>query len=229
MPNMPDLPMAEAAIIQQTNAFRANNKLQSTLPEALLTKAAREYARFLTQSTLFTHEADGRRPVDRVKAAGYKPCTSAENLAMLAHSNGFETIQLATMMVEGWKGSPGHRKNMMLPSVVETGVGIAKASGSQKYIAVQLFGRPDSLVYQFAIENQSARAVKYSLGAESMQIEARTLVRHRGCEPGQLVFEVKPGRFLAKAVTSTFEARDGQVYRLMAGKGGEIAVDVQAK
>jgi hypothetical protein len=227
MPNMPDLPVAEAAIIQQTNAFRAGNKLPATTPETALTKAARDYARFLAQSTLFTHEADGRRPIDRVKAAGYKPCTSAENLAMLAHSRGFETAQLATMMVEGWKASPGHRKNMMLPFVTETGVAIAKVTGSEKYIGVQLFGRPDSLVYHFTIDNQSGRAVSYSLGSQALKIEPRMLVKHGGCEPGQLAFETKPGSPITNAVTAKFQARDGQTYRLSMAKNGDIVVEVK--
>ena len=81
MPILPDLPKAEAAIIEQTNAFRAANSLSALKPAGVLDRAARGYASFLSTTTLFTHEADGRRPIDRIKAAGYEPCSTAENLA----------------------------------------------------------------------------------------------------------------------------------------------------
>ena len=66
MPVMPDIPKVEAAIVEQTNAFRAGNKLGAVVSEPALTKAAGDFARFLAASTIFSHEADGRRPVDRI-------------------------------------------------------------------------------------------------------------------------------------------------------------------
>ena len=46
---------------------------------------------------------------------------------------------------------------MMLPFVTEIGVAVAPASATEpKYIAVQLFGRPDSTKYTFKITNKSA-------------------------------------------------------------------------
>ncbi len=229
MPFLPDIPKAEAAIVEQTNAFRAAEKRQAVRSEPKLAKAARDYASFLAASTLFSHEADGRRPVDRIKAAGYAPCTTAENLAWHSDTRGFETMQLATMNVEGWKGSPGHRKNMLLEHVTETGVAIVKASREQKYFAVQLFARPEAMKYSFQIESTATRDVTYALGGEENRIAPRSIVRHTACLPADVVFTLKPGGILAKAVTSRYEARDGQVFRLTSNASGEIQITVGAK
>ena len=229
MPVLPDIPAAEAIIVQQTNVFRAENKLPAVQSEPALAKAARIYAQFLSATPVFSHEADGRRPVDRIKAAGYQACSSAENLALLGHPNGFETLDLATRMVEGWKNSPGHRKNMLLEHVIETGVAIFKSRREEKYFAVQLFGRPASMQYAFAVENTAGRAVTYTLGADETKIEPRMVVRHSTCLPTVVTFQLKGGGLLSKAVTARYEAKGGQVFRLTAAKGGDVVVEVSAK
>lgn len=225
MPIQPDIPKAEAAIIEQTNVFRTSNSLAAVLSNVTLTKAARDYARFLASSKVFSHEADGRRPLDRIKAAGYQPCTTAENLALLGHPNGFATEDLASMMVEGWKKSPGHRKNMLLAPVTETGVAIAKSRHEEKWFAVQLFGRPASLQYTFAIENRSTQSVSYTLAEQANTIEPRMVVRHTSCLPADVTFQIKTGGLLTKAVTAKYEARNGAVFRLVP-KGSDITVEV---
>lgn len=229
MTMVPDIPKVEAAIIEQTNAFRASSKLNAVAAQPQLTKAARDFAQFLAASTRFSHEADGRRPVDRIKAAGYQPCTSAENLAMFADTRGFETLKLATMMVEGWKSSPGHRKNLLSEHATETGLAVVKARREEKYFAVQLFGRPDTLKYSFNIENLANRAVVYQLDGEESRIEPRVIVRHTACVPTVIEFQLKSAGVISKAVHSRFETKDGQVFRLTAGKSGEIVVEVGLK
>lgn len=226
MPITPDIPKVEVAIVELTNVFRASVKQQSVKIDAALTRAARDYARFLAASTVFSHEADGRRPIDRIKAAGYLPCSTAENLAWMSDSRGFETQDLAVKMVEGWKGSPPHRKNMELPLVTQTGVAVVKARSEEKYVAVQLFGRPASLQYKFEIVNNAGRPVAYSIAGQEMQIEPNILVRHTACEPGEVAFQVKRGGLLAKAVTARYPAQDGQVFRLTGNGNGQINVEV---
>jgi uncharacterized protein YkwD len=43
--------------------------------------------------------------------------------------------------VEGWKRSPGHRRNLLAREATQTGVAVAR-SDQGYYYAVQLFGRP---------------------------------------------------------------------------------------
>ena len=228
MPITPDIPRAETAIIELSNAFRASAKLQAVKGDPALARAARGFAVHLAGSTIFSHESDGRRPIDRIKAAGYQPCSTAENLAWLSDGNGFETIDLATRIVEGWKGSPDHRKNLELAHVTETGVAIAKVRGMHKYMAVQLFGRPASLQYTFQIENAAGRAIGYAAFGKDLRIEPNTIVRHTACEPGDVTFQLKPGGLFSKPATTRVEAKSGHVYRLTLGGSGDIGFEVRA-
>ena len=194
-----------------------------------LTGAARTYGEFLAASTLFSHEADGRRPVDRIKAAGYQPCSVSENLAWRSDPRGFETLALATQMVQGWKTSPGHRRNLLMEHAIETGVAIVKARREEKYFAVQLFARPAALRYTFAVENRAERAVVYTLGDQETRLAPHQIMTHTACQPVVVAIETKPGGPLTKAVSARYEAKGGQVYRLSGAKGGDIAVEVGTK
>ena len=113
MPNLPDLPQTEIAIVEMTNAFRKENKLGEVKPNAALSAAARAFAHYLAQTGKFAHEADGREPSDRAAEQGYRYCLLAENLALNLDSRGFESRKLAGDVLKGWKESPGHRANLL--------------------------------------------------------------------------------------------------------------------
>ena len=66
----PDLPQTEAAIIEMTNAFRAENRLTAVVPSAKLQAAAKVFADYLARNGSFAHTADGRQPAERAQAAG---------------------------------------------------------------------------------------------------------------------------------------------------------------
>ncbi len=214
MPDLPDLPKTEVAIVALTNDFRTTNRLAKLSRDRKLADAARSYAVFLAGSPKFSHEADGRRPADRIKAAGYEACLTAENLAWMLDSRGFTTNSLAAQMVEGWKNSPGHRKNLLLQHTTETAVAIAKVSGKQKYMAVQLFGRPKRLQYRFEIVNNSGRRVAYTFAEKRLTSEPRTKVQHTACLPGNIAFDRGSGKAL------TFAAREGARFELSGQRGG---------
>lgn len=221
----PDIPNVEIAIVEMTNAFRKDNQLVQVKPNAELTKAARAYAGFLAKANLFSHTADGRQPADRTRAAGYALCQIAENLASHRDSRGFETRQLAREAVEGWKNSPGHRKNMLLPHVTEIGVAVAKAKGQEKYLSVQLFGRPQSLSYKFKIDNAAAETVLYAFGASTHEIRPRTSVTHTSCLPGEIAFRRAGHALTGKALNARYEANDGDVYVLRSTDSGGIKIE----
>lgn len=217
---MPDIPQAEIVIMDMTNAFRAEQKLGRVAPDPQLAKAARAYAELLARTGLFSHTADGRDAADRAASAGYVHCQIAENLALNLDSRGFETRQLAMLAVDGWKKSPGHRRNLLAPHVTEIGVGVARAPGQHpKYISVQLFGRPRSLAYAFTIVNRANAEVTYSFGGAPHQIKPNYSVKHTACEPGRLAFPAVP-------VSGAFSARDGQTFTVSAAPGGGYHVKV---
>ena len=64
MPITPDIPAAEAAIVEMTNEFRRENKLSSLTENPQLAAAARAYAQKLAAGTGLSHTADGTTPGD---------------------------------------------------------------------------------------------------------------------------------------------------------------------
>jgi uncharacterized protein YkwD len=221
VPDMvPDLPQAELAIIEKTNAFRKANALQELKPNPALTAAARAFADYLARSGKFSHEADGRTPQDRVLAQGYRYCLVAENLAWNLDSRGYDTSRLAREVVEGWKASPGHRENLLLPGATEIGVAVAQApNAAPKFVSVQVFARPESAQVRFAIRNLTGSAVPYVLGAQSETVQPRETVTHTDCEPRPLQFQAAPS-------PAAFAPKDGDRFTVRAGKKGVIEVSI---
>ena len=225
----PDIPQVEAAIVELTNAFRAEQKLGSVKVNPKLAAAARSYAEFLARSDIFSHTADGRQHSDRAKTAGYAYCHVSENLSLNLDSRGFETRQLARDAVEGWKKSPGHRRNLVAPHVVDIGVGVAKARGSEKYLSVQMFGRPESLKYEFKIQNGLTESVTYSFGGDTHEIRPRNVITHVACQPDPIVFERAGPPLIGRALRATYRARDGDLFTLKSSATGGVVIDLSSR
>ena len=139
-----DLPQVERLVIEGTNQFRAGESRVVLRTNAELEKAARDFAEYMARTGKFDHVVDGSTPASRVKAAGYTYCRIGENLARFYSTHGFTTPDLGKRLVEGWKESPGHRRNMLEPDVIETGVAVVhrRHDGIEDFYAVQLFGKP---------------------------------------------------------------------------------------
>ena len=184
----PDLPAVEIAIVEKTNLFRRSNKLGELRRNPKLDRAAKAFARYLARSGRFSHTADGRKPAQRIRAAGYRYCQVAENLALNVDSRGFRAQNLASQAMTGWKNSPGHRRNMLRETVTEIGVGVAKAADEHRYLSVQLFGRPETLRYRFRIRNEARRSVSYSFAGQALSAPAQSIMTHTACVSGELWF-----------------------------------------
>ena len=221
----PELPQVEATIIELTNAFRRENRLDALRRNRTLDQAARAFAAYLARSGKFSHTADGKRPADRTNDAGYKHCRIAENLALNLDSRGFKTTQLARGAVEGWKKSPPHRKAMVDPFVTEIGVGVMKAAGEHRYLSVQLFGRPRALQYQFTVRNTVPQLVSYTQDGREHQLPPRTEVQHTECNPATLRFNDIPPANRSRKAGAEFATRDGDLFVLRYDKSGELVVD----
>ena len=143
-PARPDLSQVEHLVVEGTNTFREAESRTVLRTSPKLQKAAADFAELMARTGEFEHTAGGTTLVSRVKAAGYDYCRVAENIARHWSTAGFTTRDLAGHLVEGWKNSPGHRKNMLQPDVIETGVAIAhrRLDGREYFYSVQLFGRP---------------------------------------------------------------------------------------
>ena len=140
-----DLEAVTRGIIDQTNDFREQEGRSRVRVNAKLSEAARDFAQYMARTGRYGHTADGKRPAERASAKGYEYCVIAENIAYAFKSDGFTTEDLEKELVEGWKKSPGHRRNMLDADVTETGVSVARSEKNGYYFAVQMFGRPKSL------------------------------------------------------------------------------------
>jgi uncharacterized protein YkwD len=138
-----ELARVASLIVAYENEYRRSQGRQDVARDAKLTEAARQFAEFMAKTGKFDHQADGRLPWDRALQNGYHYCLISENIAYRYSSQGFSEAELARQFFEGWKGSPGHNRNMLEPAVVDTGIAIAR-SPSGRFYAVQMFGRPSS-------------------------------------------------------------------------------------
>ncbi|MGF1650923.1 MAG: CAP domain-containing protein [Hyphomicrobiaceae bacterium] len=226
----PDLPAVERTIIELTNEVRRAHALQEVRRSPTLDQAAQSYAQFLARTGTFSHTADGRRPGERATAAGYDFCIVSENLASSLDTRGFTDRGLADAAIEGWKNSPGHRRNMLEPHVTEIGVGVARVAGIHEYLSVQVFGRPAALRLSFSIRNTTDRSVAYQLGDQPHDVEPQVDVTHTMCIPEPLVFrdvsaEGSPGGEIA----SQFETRDGDVFVIRTTDRGTPVVSYEPR
>lgn len=228
-PTLPDVAKTEIAIVEMTNDFRAKYKLGAVKPDAKLINAARAFAAHLARTGKFAHDGDGREPAQRAANAGYQYCFIAENLALNQSSAGFDTRELARQMVEGWINSPGHRKNLLAEHATDTAVAIAKGPDRDpKYIAVQLFGRPKTLAFEFQISNSTGGPVRYSFGGKAHELKAGVAAMHTACTPDDITFEGPIVAAAGKAPASRYQAADGQIFVLEKAPGG-YSVEVRQK
>ena len=68
---------------------------------------------------------------------------------------------------------------------------VAHSEQSDKYYAVQVFGRPRSAAYPFEVVNESGSTIEYQLGDDSLSLEPRYTRTHEVCVPAQLKFSWK--------------------------------------
>jgi uncharacterized protein YkwD len=187
-PKNPDLAAAGRRIVDDTNAFRKTEKAEPVVVNAKLTDAARHFAEFMAKTDEYGHEADGSTPAERAQKHGYEYCLVLENIAYAYSSAGFTAEELAVKFTEGWKNSPGHRKNMLDADVTETGVAIVRSEMSGYYYAVQMFGRPKSQAIAFEIANRTGATVSYAIGEEKFELQPRYVRTHQRCRREELTF-----------------------------------------
>lgn len=124
----------ERRIARRINAIRSERGLLPLLWSEELAAVAREHSRAMAEQGFVDHvDPQGRRPADRLRAAGIDFVRAAENVA----SNRGTENPVRTA-VNGWMRSGGHRGQILDPGFVETGVGIALADDGT-YTFTQLF------------------------------------------------------------------------------------------
>ncbi|MCA9110760.1 MAG: CAP domain-containing protein [Planctomycetaceae bacterium] len=182
----PQVEEVEELIIQQTNEFRNKHELRSIKTDERLQQTALSFAQYMARTDRYGHQADGHSPAERVRAMDYPLCLIAENIAYYFATQGFQTDELATKVVDGWINSPPHRKNMLREHVTEIGVAVAQSKKTGVFYAVQLFGRPQSESIQFKVRNAIGETVSYQLGEQSFNLPPGYTRTHEMCVPKSL-------------------------------------------
>ena len=178
----PELSKVEGQIVEQTNAFRQQQKLPAVTVDDELAKAARYFAEYMARTSRYSHTADGSQPAERAKKHGYSYCLVTENIAYQFNSAGFTSDELADGFFTGWKNSPGHRKNMLDDAVTDTAVAVAHSGETGYFFAVQLFGLPKSAQFQFQVVNSTTAALEYLVGEQKFTLPPRYRQTHTHCQ-----------------------------------------------
>ncbi len=132
----------EQRVIEATNAFRGSRGLGPLKPSVDLISIAQAHARNMARQDRYGdsdrngHVLDGRDMEFRIRAGGYAFVRVAENVGYQLNRRD----PVASMM-QGWRESAGHRRNMLLDDVTQIGAGAARGRSGRWYF-VQLFGRP---------------------------------------------------------------------------------------
>ena len=169
-----------------TNDFRASEKIAALDTDPRLAKAAQEFASFMARTGKYGHDADGRTPALRATAAGYDHCVVSENIAYQESSVELNAEELSRTLMDSWKNSAGHRKNLLDADVTQFGVGVARASNGRNY-AVQLFAKPSTEMTNFEIRNSSAAVFNYKFGETAYSLPVGTKRMHGFCRPAPLL------------------------------------------
>jgi uncharacterized protein YkwD len=210
---VPDPPEVARRILALANDFRRSQGLAPLAAEPRLAAAARDFADVLAGTGHLDHDADGRTPSQRASAAGYGWCMVAENIALEGRSAGFESAELAQALVDGWIQSPGHRRNLLAADATQTGIAIARSPRSDRWFAVQMFGRPESERMTFDISNRSATTVTWRVGGQSWPLTPGMRRTDETC--GTTEVEVLlPGRPALR-----LQPRDGAHFRVESAEG----------
>lgn len=126
-----------AAAASMLSDYRRANGLPAVAADTALTELAQTQARRMAEIDKLTHDPGGRGFVERLKASNYDAARAAENIGA-----GYHTLAEA---FSGWRDSPSHNKNMLLPGATRFGIATAYAPGSKyKVFWALVLAEPDS-------------------------------------------------------------------------------------
>lgn len=107
-----------------TNAVRAQHGQGPLRIDPALMRAAQKHACDIARrQTISHHDSAGRRPMQRLKMAGFRACFSAENVAMGTPG--------ARATVAAWQDSPGHARNHQDRRARSMGFGVARGANGR--------------------------------------------------------------------------------------------------
>ncbi|PZD75294.1 hypothetical protein C1752_00401 [Acaryochloris thomasi RCC1774] len=135
-PQSVEMLQVEAEIWHRINQHRQRHGLSPLRVNEQLTQAARAYSKQMADYNFYSHTGvRGDTPRQRVEAQGVSAQLVGENLFQFPQRG-----NPVTVAVQGWMGSAGHRRNILMSQMAETGIGIWKQNGT--YYVTQLLVQP---------------------------------------------------------------------------------------
>ncbi|WBU62991.1 CAP domain-containing protein [Paracoccus aerodenitrificans] len=124
-----------ASALSYTNGLRARHGLEPLKANRSLQLAARAHACDMASFGWMSHRGShSAGPAERVKAVGYRPRITAENIA----AGNFDLNRTLTE----WSRSPNHRNNILLPSISEFGIGHALSADGKSHFWTAVYADP---------------------------------------------------------------------------------------
>lgn len=124
-----------AAAAKATSLARARSGLPPVTPNPVLGRAAASHACDMARRGLMAHYGTTTTgPGQRVKALGYRPRLTAENIAAGPFN--------LTSVLSTWNSSHGHLNNIMIPQIREVGIGRAIGSDRKTVFWSAVYGAP---------------------------------------------------------------------------------------
>jgi uncharacterized protein YkwD len=110
-----------AAAASMISGYRQNNGRGPLTIDPVLTQIAKAHATEMAHKTKVGHDVGSGNLDVRARKAGYAYARIAENVA-----GGYQTLAEA---FSGWRDSPDHKKNMLMPQATRMGIAVAQAPG----------------------------------------------------------------------------------------------------
>lgn len=112
-----------AAAASLLSDYRRANGLPAIEPDQTLNAVAKDQARRMAEVNQVTHDPGGRGFTQRLSAGGYQASRAVENVGA-----GYHTLAEA---FSGWRDSPSHNRNMLVPGATRFGIATAYAPASK--------------------------------------------------------------------------------------------------
>lgn len=129
-------PQAAASLLSD---YRQARGLPAVTIDPTLMAVAERQAKSMAAADQLSHNIGGRSLLVRLKAAGFSGLKAAENVGA-----GYHTLAEA---FSGWRDSPSHNKNMLMPGVTRLGIAAVRAPRSKYSVYwAMVLGVPDPKV-----------------------------------------------------------------------------------
>lgn len=130
--NKDEMDLIGKKALELTNKFRKENGLSELKWHQSLCDIGKVHSKNMGDGKVaFGHDGFN----NRVKKYPFRPLSAAENVAM---NQGISQSNVASVAVNGWINSPGHRKNMLANHNL-CGIGVYRNARGAYYLT-QLFG-----------------------------------------------------------------------------------------